>query len=80
MRLVLKEHIVQPKHCQHTFFVLMAHILMQRARVIVNCVIVGSDAPVLEWKLLKHVPMEHTATQLVLGIVFYAQQVIGEVL
>ena len=34
---------------------------------------------VLEWTHLKNALMEHIATQLVLNIVSYVQQVIGEV-
>ena len=46
----------------------------------VKYVMQASSVQVLEWRHLKNALMEHTATQLVLDIVFCVQKVIGEVL
>ena len=54
-------------------------IQIEKAWVIVNCVMQASGVQVLEWRHLKNALMEHIATQLVLDIVLCVQKVIGEV-
>ena len=80
VNLVQKEPTAQLMDCQLTFFALTAPILMWKAGTIVSHVMQGSGVQVLEWRPLKHAPMEHTVTQLVPGIVFCVQKVIGEIL
>ena len=76
--LAQKEPIAQAMDCQHILFALMVHIKTQKDRVFVNHVTLATGAQVLEWKLLKHVQMEHTVMRLVLVIAFCALKVIGE--
>ena len=76
--LAQKEPIAQATDCQYMFFALMVHIQTWKDNVIVHCVTLATDVLVLEWKLLKHVQMEHTVTQLVLVIVFCVLKVTGE--
>ena len=78
--LVQKEHSAQQKDNHHTICVLMELIQIKKAWVIVKYVMQASGVQVLEWRHLKNALMEHTATQLVLDIVFCVQKVIGEVL
>lgn len=76
--LAQKEPTAQATDCQHMFFVQMVHIQTWKDNVIVHCVTLATDVQVLEWKLLKHVQMEHTVTQLVLVIAFCVLKVTGE--
>ena len=65
--------------CLHMFFALMAHIPVQKARVIVQTVMLGTSVQVSEWKPLKSVRMEHIVMQLVHAIVFYVLKATGEI-
>lgn len=80
VNLVQEELCVQPEDLRHTSFVLMELIQIWKARVTVHYVIQASDVQVLEWKHQKSVRMEHTATPMVLEIVFCVLKVIGEVI
>ena len=77
--LVLKEPTVQQMDCRRMFFALMAHIPVQKARVIVQTVMLGSSVQVSEWKALKNVLMEHIVMQLVHAIVFCVLKATGEI-